>query len=129
MIRVYNTPRRIVTKTKVGYNRVIEGDLLSLVMNIIIEEFHRNRIMQKEYQKKIDQLPKGTIIIKKIGNHEYHYLKYRNGKKTVTDYIGRDQKNIDKTKFQIKKRKHFEMMLLQLKEEYKLIDKLMGGKL
>lgn len=83
--------------------------------------------MQQEYMSKIVQLPKGTIVRKKVGNHEYYYLKYRNGKKTVTDYIGRDQKKVDEVMTQIDKRKHYENMLSELKEESKLIDKIIGG--
>jgi len=85
--------------------------------------------MQQEYETKIEQLPKGKMITKKIGNHEYYYLKYRDGKKTVTDYIGRDKKKIEEVMNQIKKRKHFEKMLLELKEENKLIYRVAGGNL
>ena len=96
---------------------------LSLFLEIIQEEAQRNLLMQKQYEVKINQLPKGQIIIKKVGNHEYYYLKYRDGKKTVTDYIGRDKKKIEDIRNQIDKRKHFEKMLAELKEENKLIQK------
>ena len=82
--------------------------------------------MQKQYGAKINQLPKGKIIIKKVRNHEYYYLKYRDGKKTVTDYIGRDKKKIEDIRNQIDKRKHFEKMLAELKEENNLIRKVIG---
>lgn len=85
--------------------------------------------MQQQYEKEINQLPKGTVITKKVGNHEYHYLKYRDDKKTVTDYIGRDKTKIEDIKNQIKKRKHFERMLSELKKENKLIEKVTGGRL
>lgn len=96
---------------------------------MILEENQRNLLMQQEYETKIGQLPKGKMIVKKVGNHEYHYLKYRDGKKTVTDYIGRDKKKIEEVMNLIKKRKHFEKMLLELKEENKLIDRVTGGNL
>ena len=123
------TPQNIVNNIYVGYNKIIGGGKLSLLREMILEESQRNLLMQREYQDKIDQLPKGTIVRKKVGNHEYYYLKYRNGKKTVTDYIGRDLKKVDEVKTQVEKRKHFEKMLAELKEENKLIDKLMGGEL
>ena len=85
--------------------------------------------MQQQYEININQLPKGTVVTKKVGNHEYHYLKYRDGKKTVTDYIGRDEKKIEEIKSQIKKRRHFERMLGELKKENKLIQKVIGGSL
>ncbi|WP_366924728.1 hypothetical protein MFMK1_001722 [Metallumcola ferriviriculae] len=85
--------------------------------------------MQEEYENKINQLSKGKIITKKIGNHEYYYLKYRDGEKTVTDYIGRDEKKIEEVKNEVNKRKHFEKMLAELKKESKLIKKVAGGNL
>jgi len=110
----------------VGYNRIIGGGELSLLSDMILEESQRNLLMQRDYQNKIEQLPKGTIVRKKVGNHEYYYLKYRNGKKTVTDYIGCDRNKVDDIRTQVEKRKHFEKMLAELEEENKLIDKLIG---
>ena len=78
-----------------GYNVIIGGGKLSFLSEMILVESQRNFLMQQEYQNKINQLPKGTIVKKKIGNHEYYYHKYRNGKRTVTDYIGRDQKKVE----------------------------------
>lgn len=100
---------------------------MSLFIDIILEESKRNLLMQQQYEIKINQLSKGSIFIKKVGNHDYHYLKYRDGNKTVTDYIGRDSNKIENIKGQIKKRKHFEKMLYELKEENKLIQKVTGG--
>lgn len=111
-----------------GYNdNTREVVILSLLQDIILEEYQRNILMQQEYETKINELPKGTIIIKKVSNNEYYYLKYRDGKKTVTDYLGRDEKKIDETEKQIKKRKHFEIMLAELKKENILIQKVTGG--
>lgn len=102
-------------------------ETVSLFFKIIQEESQRNLLMQKQYETKINQLPKGKVISKQAGNYEYYYLKYRDGKKTITDYIGRDEKKIEDIKNQIDKRKHFERMLAELKEESKLIQKVIGG--
>jgi len=95
---------------------------------MILVEAQRNLLMQQQYETKINQLPKGTIMIKKVGKHEYYYLKYRDGKKTVTDYLGRDREKIEEVKGQIEKRKHFERMLAELKKEKEVIKKLAGGR-
>ncbi len=100
---------------------------LSLLKEIITEEFHRNLLMQRQYEVEIKKLPKGTIVIKKVGNNEYAYLKYRNGRKTITDYIGRDQDEIRELKKQIQKRRHFERMLSELKKEVRFVEKITGG--
>lgn len=100
---------------------------MSLFLEMIREESQRNLLMQHQYETKINQLPKGKIISKKVGNYEYCYLKYRDGEKTITDYIGRDKKKIENIRKQIDQRKHFEKMLAELKEEGKLIQKVIGG--
>ncbi|MBU3218144.1 hypothetical protein LL033_14490 [Clostridium estertheticum] len=100
---------------------------MSLLKDIILEESQRNFLMQDEYKTKINELPKGKMCIKKVGKNEYYYLKYRDGKKTVTDYVGKDEKKIDEVEKQIKKRKHFEKMLEELKIENILIQKVIGG--
>ncbi|MDD2433475.1 MAG: hypothetical protein PHX01_07305 [Clostridia bacterium] len=100
---------------------------MGLLLEIIREESQRNLLMQEQYEAKINQLPKGRIILKKVGNHEYCYLKYRDGEKTITDYIGRDETKISEVKNQLNKRKHFEKMLAELKKENRLIQKVIGG--
>lgn len=100
---------------------------MNFLCEMILVESQRNLLMQQDYQNKINLLPKGTIIRKRVGNNEYYYLKYRNGNKIVTDYIGRDQNKVDEIRIEVEKRKHFEKMLSELKKENKLIAKLIGG--
>ncbi len=85
--------------------------------------------MQQQYKGRINKLPKGTVISKRVGNYEYYYLKYREGEKTITDYIGRDKNKIKNTKNYVEKRRHFEKMLVTLKEENRLIQKVIGRNL
>jgi hypothetical protein len=72
-------------------------------MRMILEESQRNYLMQQQYENEIKLLPKGTVILKKVGNHEYHYLKYREGKKTITDYIGKDKAKIKNVRSKLDK--------------------------
>ncbi|PHS30931.1 MAG: hypothetical protein COA82_10800 [Alkaliphilus sp.] len=76
---------------------------MSLFMRMILEESQRNYLMQQQYENEIKLLPKGTVILKKVGNHEYHYLKYREGKKTITDYIGKDKAKIKNVRSKLDK--------------------------
>lgn len=100
---------------------------MSLMLDMIAEEARRNQLMQQEYINRINHLPKGSLVTKKVGNHEYYYLKYREEKKTVTDYIGRDMEKVEEVSSQLDKRKHFERMLRDLMKEYKIIMKATGG--
>lgn len=98
-----------------------------LIKNVVLEEQKRNAEMIATYEKELESLPKGNLSIKKTGNNEYYYLKYRNDKKIVTDYIGKDKEKIEQIEEQIKRRKHYENMLSALLKEQKIISKILEG--
>lgn len=80
--------------------------------------------MIKEYESELLKLPKGKLTVKKINSHAYIYLKYRNGKKVITEYIGKDNYDKSELNSKLEKRKHIENMLKQLKSERKQLEKL-----
>ena len=98
-----------------------------LIKSVVLKEQKRNVEMIANYERELGGLPKGNLTIKKVGNHEYYYLKYRNEKKIVTDYIGKDKEKIEMITEQIKKRKHFENMLSVLQNEQRIISKILEG--
>ncbi len=98
-----------------------------LIKSVVVEEQKRNAEMISAYEKELENLPKGNLSIKKVGNNKYYYLKYRNDKKIVTDYIGKDNEKIAQIEEQIKKRKHYENMLSALIKEQKIISKILEG--
>ena len=95
---------------------------MTVIEGVLLEEKQRNLSMQESYKKELSSLPKGSIVIKKIGNKDYCYLKYREGKKVITKYAGQSS-NLESLKNQIEKRKYFEDVLRKLDKEYKLISK------
>ena len=70
----------------------------------------------------ISELPKGSLICRK---NEYFYLKYRKNGKVCDDYIGKDKEKISQIKEQLEQRKHYEKMLTVLKQEQKVINKIL----
>ena len=80
--------------------------------------------MIEEYEKLIQNLPKGSLISRK---KEYYYLKYRKDGKVCDDNIGKDPKVIANIKEQLEQRKHYEQMLLALRKEQTTINKLLEG--
>ena len=98
-----------------------------LIISVVLEEQKRNVEMIAAYEKELESLPKGTLSVKKVGNNEYYYLKYRNDKKIVTDYIGKDKEKIIQIEEQIKRRKHYENMLSALVKEQTIISKILEG--
>jgi hypothetical protein len=90
---------------------------------MLSEEKERNLNMQKNYSEEISALPRGSVTVKKIGNKKYCYLKYRQGEKFVSEYMGNAHENAEHLLKLVEKRRHFEKMLRELKAEYKMICK------
>lgn len=95
-----------------------------LINTVVKNEAIRNEQMIAEYEKRIAKLPKGSLICRK---NEYYYLKYRKDGKICDEYIGKVPDVVSQIKEQLELRKHYEKMLLALKQEQKAITKIMEG--
>ncbi len=98
---------------------------MNLIISTILQEKQRINYMLEKYQETLAELPKGTISEKQIKGNTYYYLKYRNGKKIVSKYVGKQE--VETLKQQIDKRRHIEAMIKSLLEEQKLAEKVLGG--
>ena len=94
-----------------------------IINSVVKNEALRNSEMIQQYEKLISELPKGSLICRK---NEYFYLKYRKNGKVCDDYIGKDREKISRIKEQLEQRKHYEKMLSALKQEQKVINKILG---
>ncbi len=92
-----------------------------LINSVVKNEAERNGQMIAEYQRLMENLPKGSIICRK---NEYYYLKYRKDGKVCDEYIGKDPTSV---KEQLELRRHYEKMLSALKREQKAINKILEG--
>ena len=64
-----------------------------MLKTVISREETRNENMIIEYTKKLETLPRGKITPKTINGKTYYYLYYRDGKKIVSKYIGKEYEN------------------------------------
>lgn len=99
---------------------------MSMILSTISREKVRIEYMLAKYQAEYDTLPKGTLSEKQVGEKIYYYLKYRSGKKVVSQYISKE--NIDEIREKVKRRKHIESMIKSLQEELSIADKVLEGK-
>lgn len=95
-----------------------------IIDSVIKNEALRNEKMIKQYEELLATLPKGSLICRKNG---YYYLKYRKDGKVCDEYIGKDAKTIAQMKENLDQRKHCKEMLSALKQEQKVIHKMLGG--
>lgn len=96
---------------------------MNMILTTITQEKKRIEYMLEKYKEEQDRLPKGSIYEKVVGDRIYYYLKYRDGKKVISQYISKSQ--IGKIREQIKKRKHIEAMIKLLQEELAIANKVL----
>ena len=83
--------------------------------------------MLARYHETLSELPKGTISEKLIKGNTYYYLKYRDGKKVISKYVGKDK--IQEVRELVEKRRHIEALIKSLTEEQQLATKILEGNL
>lgn len=90
---------------------------MSMLMTVIVREEIRNEKMITEYTKLLETLPKGKIMPKTINGKTYFYLYYRDGKKVISKYIGKDEESLVIIREQLARRSQIEEILKKLKAE------------
>ncbi len=97
---------------------------MSILSNLILEEKNRIITMISFYRSELATLPNGTVIIKTIKNNEYYYLQYRDGKKTISEYIGKTDDSVTEIKQKVGRRKHIKVMLKALNDELTQVNRM-----
>ena len=95
-----------------------------MIIDTILKEKNRIEYMLERYRKIIDELPKGSLSESNKNGQKYYYIKYREGKKVITKYIGKDAGEMPAL---IEKRKHTEAMIKSLEEELRIANKALEG--
>lgn len=98
---------------------------MNLILHTVMQEKQRIEYMLEKYQSELADLPKGTISEKTGGGKVYYYLKYRDGKKVVSQYV--NKKEIDNVRGLVEKRRHIEAMIKSLYDEKVIADKVLEG--
>ena len=97
---------------------------MNMLINTILKEKSRIEFMLDSYNKMLNELPKGSISSNERNGKIYYSLKYREGNRVISKYIG---KSAEEVSLQIEKRKHAEKMIKLLKEELKIAEKALEG--
>ena len=80
--------------------------------------------MIRQYEALIEKMPRGSLICRK---KEYYYLKYREAGKIQDKYIGKDPDLVADIRAKLEQRKHYTEMLVALRQEQKVIQKILEG--
>lgn len=98
------------------------GIEMSVLSGVLIEEKDRLNRMISQYERKKQDLPKGSIQYKTIGKKKYPYLVFREKGKVTTVYLKKTI-DIEKLSKEISQRKKYEEYIKQAKSDLRLIEK------
>lgn len=95
-----------------------------VIKSVFIDEFERNKRLVARYTEELNSLPKGALFLRSIGNQRYYYLNFREGKKVVSKFLGKeDSVDVEKLKEQLEQRKKLKVLLKKIKFEQKELEK------
>jgi len=90
---------------------------VSVIGDVIKEEYNRLNSLMKLYDKKIAESVKGSLSLKKRGKNAYYYLAYRENKRVIFHYIGKEgSSKVQEYAVKIEKRHRYEEMRKKTKE-------------
>ncbi|RKX83138.1 MAG: hypothetical protein DRP58_09250 [Spirochaetes bacterium] len=99
---------------------------MSVIYDVIKEEYNRLNSLIELYDKKIAESLKGSLSLKKRGNNAYYYLAYRENKRIIFHYIGKEgSPQVQDYAGKIEARHKYEEMRKKSKENLKEIRKLL----
>lgn len=115
----FNLKNIEITKN-VGYNGHM--DILKHAVQVELERIEN---VIKEYELELENLPDGYLSKKTINGKVYYYLQNRKEGKIVSNYIGKEDCDIEQISQRLEKRKHIEIMLKALNKERKKAERML----
>ncbi len=94
---------------------------MSILKQVLLEEFERNNHFIESAEKEVSQLPIGYISKKSINNKTYFYYQWREGDKIRSKYI--KMKDVQILNKKIRRRKELEEAIRKAKNENRRIER------
>ena len=102
---------------------------MKVIKGVLEEELQNSLRMKKQYEKALQEFPKGSLVEKKIRGHKYYYLAVREGKKVKFIYKGKISEEEKKRYMEVKKlRAKYRKLLSQLNKQIAFLKKALNGK-
>ena len=100
---------------------------MSILEDVLIEEYNRCERIKQLYLENIESLPKGCLSQKKISGKIYMYLQHREGAKIVSQYVPYEQ--VEEVRKQIERRRRLQKGIRECEADQKKIRKAIGKRL
>ena len=96
---------------------------MSVLEEVMLEEYERSIKIYRLITEEIKMLPKGSIQKKRINNKNYSYLMYREGSKIKSKYVTEEVEELNE---KIQRRKENIIALKEIKKSLQQIEKALG---
>lgn len=97
---------------------------MSVLDDVLFEEYERLKRFRKTYIDKMEELPKGYLSHKKIGKKRYAYLQWREGDKIISRYIPDNEINMLERR--VEERRKYQQRLQVIESDMKKIERVVG---
>lgn len=97
---------------------------MSILEEVLIEEYQRSLRTSAALRNAIASLPKGSVQMKRIKGREYPYLQWREGKKVCSAYIHKE--DLENVRRAVEQRKGHEKALKEQEESRRMIVRALG---
>ena len=102
---------------------------MKVIKSVLKQELANSLAMKKNYERELAELPRGSLVKKKIKGHEYYYLQIREKGKVRFIYKGKlSDEEIEKYDSGKKYRAQYRKLLSELKKQIKFLKKALRGK-
>lgn len=97
-----------------------------IAIGVLKDDLNRLQYQKELLLRQIEQLPKGSLVVKKKASNNYVYLNERVGKRVITKYVGIDRgEKAMMVSEQIIQRNNYTENILRLNKEIKSITKVL----
>jgi hypothetical protein len=102
---------------------------MKVLKGVLREELDNSLRMKKSYERELARLPKGSLIVKKIKGHQYHYLVLRERGKVRFLYKGKlSEQDVKKYKQVKEYRAKYRKLLSEVKKQIRFLRGTLRGK-
>ena len=99
------------------------------IKGVLKEELDNSLHLEKDYERELSKLPKGSLVKKRIKGHEYYYVVMRDNGKVKFIYRGQvSDEDIEKYGKGKKLRAKYRKLLSQVKKQIKFLKGTLRGK-
>lgn len=100
------------------------------IKELLKEELDNSLRMERDYQRILSDLPRGSLVEKKISGRIYYYLALREGGRVRFRYMGRQmsQKEVARYQDAKKSRRQYRKLLSDVRRQIRFVRKALRAK-